>query len=876
MTSVPPPPTPPQLQPDGVSKLEDDNHLQLHDVRFRSHPDVFDVDVVSTQGTLPMTISLESHRTKGRWSCHVIDLKVHASKDAHTHTDEWTVVSALQNALVALQPDSARTCSQSKVDLKHHVASGAMHVLLVVAGHDVDTVLPLGFHFELVPFATVSSADTLDSKMLELIKDMDRVLKVPEPVLFLLSQGIPKPLGTFVFSCWNVHQSLEPQHFALSVDATELVFLKHGGYHIQIRGLSGHPAASPPPLGAGSSLTASTFELFVDQSKVAMSQGYGNFCQLSYVFTVDKVTAVSVVIRGYHEHHKSVTLVVEQVPSILHRARFSTKEGREEERFFSLLVVNRPGTLAQIAQAFAALHTNVGSLSVQPTVVPELSRMTISASVNEHTTARILRRLRRMVCVTFHHVTTMHQCLVDDACVLQSQLLLRLNVPPYHTTAVAALLAKHNGHVIDDSHNDTDVVPSSSSEVAIEHSSTKSTPLSATIVHAVNAPHVLNTLVHRLTLLHGVRILDCHTAAPCFLDITSQSTLQPKPLHPATTTAIRPTYSNSRRKLHDRIAAQLFFPQHVPSQLAQPKFILLLGIPGAGKSSILSELDQSERIVLNDFVNFDVDDVIALLPEFYKAMLNIGLGNVQAQAPTDPHTRYLQCQEEAKFILDANLKQATADRRNVILHGSGRSLDKYELLLQSLDHRYEVHVMCVDIPVELALRRGEARSRGYGRNVPKEFVEDAAVRIRRTFPALASQLPYAHVFDSTKWPPTLVACSTPAMFAIQSTWWGCWTHSKGACVNVTQPYQSTNHWRERLAVSSSYLRHRDEFTASHGVHDKAASRLLDWDKRHRWRLDEIMHVKPPNLAKRPDADPRVTLEDVFQLCLQQPSITSKE
>ncbi|KAF0754407.1 hypothetical protein AaE_005351 [Aphanomyces astaci] len=114
------------------------------------------------------------------------------------------------------------------------------------------------------------------------------------------------------------------------------------------------------------------------------------------------------------------------------------------------------------------------------------------------------------------------------------------------------------------------------------------------------------------------------------------------------------------------------------------------------------------------------------------------------------------------------------------------------------------------------------------------------------------------------------------MFAIQSTWWGCWTHSKGACVNVNQPYQSTNHWRERLAVSSSYLRHRDEFTASHGVHDKAASRLLDWDKRHRWRLDEIMHVKPPNLAKRPDADPRVTLEDVFQLCLQQPSITSKE
>ncbi|KAG9414539.1 hypothetical protein AC1031_007946 [Aphanomyces cochlioides] len=426
---------------------------------------------------------------------------------------------------------------------------------------------------------------------------------------------------------------------------------------------------------------------------------------------------------------------------------FSTKERREEERFFSLLVVNRPGTLAQIASAFAALGSNIGSLSVQQTVVPELSRMTIAAIVSEQTTSKILRRLRRMVCVTFFHVTTMQQCLLDEAFVLQSQLLLRLEYSPDKKSDVETILAKYNGKFIEENEPAL-IAPSDDDDVQP----------TATVVHFVNAPHLLNTLVHRLTL-QGVRIAECQSAGPCFLDIYSQSTLQPKPLQTTLPTTARPTYSIARRDLHDRIAAQLFFPSHVPSHLVRPKFILLLGIPGSGKTSILSELDQTERIVLNDFVNFDVDDIIALLPEFYKAMLNVGFGNLQEGDEgdaMDPHVRYNQCQDEAKYILDTNLQQAMLEHRNIILHGSGRSLVKYQALIRSLDRRYEVQVMCVDIPIELAMERVENRSKGYGRNVPKEFVEDAAMRIRETFPTLARELPYAHVFDSTTWPPVLI------------------------------------------------------------------------------------------------------------------------
>ncbi|KAF0693024.1 Aste57867_15973 [Aphanomyces stellatus] len=788
--------TPPKQE---VTETQAEVDLSFPAVRFRSHPDVFRVRVRGAT-VLPITISLESKRTKGQWECVVSDLKEHAFKDAHVHTDASEVVSALQQAFIALE-DEDSTWTNSKVDI-NYTRSGSMLLMLVFTPPSSSS-MALGLTFDMMPFA-MSTTDILELKMRDLMKDIERLQKAPEPVLMLVSDGRSKPLGDHLYSTWTVHPSLEPRHFALSEDGTEIVFLKKGGYHIQVRGLSG-AASSTAALGAGSSLIPSTFELFIDHVHVSTSQGYGNFCQLSHVFSVEKTTAVSVSIRGYHAYQANVMVLVEQfmknafvpvdarlvcavaaiaasilwqVITLISKGRFTTEihtaigirpkmlrwthlcRGRRpaptvlrlfskaalrtEEHFFSLLVVNRPGTLAQITSAFAALGTNVGSLAVQTTLVPELSRMIITATATEQTASKILRRLRRMVCVTFLHSTTMHHCLRDEAFVLQSQLLLRLHIPPEKKTPIDLLLNKYNGIIVDEneppllSPDDEDAPP----------------PLPSTIVHVVNAPHLLNTFLHRLTL-DGVTVLECQSASPCFLDIFTQSTLQPKPLQ-ATATTKRTTYSKARRNLHDRIAAQLFFPAHVPAQLRRPKFILLLGIPGSGKTSILSELDQTERIVLNDFVNFDVDDVIALLPEFYTAMLNIGLGNMQDESPADPHTRYNQCQDEAKFILDQNLKLATMDRRNVILHGSGRSLDKYQDIIQSLDRRYEVHVMCVDIPLDVAMERVENRSKGYGRNVPKEFVEEAERRIRETFPTLAKELPYAHVFDSSTWPPALV------------------------------------------------------------------------------------------------------------------------
>ncbi|CAI5745998.1 unnamed protein product [Peronospora destructor] len=209
--------------------------------------------------------------------------------------------------------------------------------------------------------------------------------------------------------------------------------------------------------------------------------------------------------------------------------------------------------------------------------------------------------------------------------------------------------------------------------------------------------------------------------------------------------------------------------------IAAPKFVLLLGILGFGKSTMLSHLDLMGQLTIQDFVNFDVDDVIALLPEFYHAMLNVGLGNdpesrivtdlehagMSSKAPVKllprPQTRYQLCRDEARFILKKNLDGGIMSRKNIILHGSGKNFTSYALTLDQVEAAdFDVHVVCLDIPITEAYKQVDKRSSGFGRDVPRLVIETASSLIRRNFRRLASRVPNAHLFDSIGIPPRLV------------------------------------------------------------------------------------------------------------------------
>ncbi|CAH0476189.1 unnamed protein product [Peronospora belbahrii] len=524
-------------------------------------------------------------------------------------------------------------------------------------------------------------------------------------------------------------------------------------------------------------------------------------------------------------HEKSIRFLSFSCTSstIFHTCNNKIKKNTLQERIISALVVNRPGTLAQIANVFKYGDHNITNLCVRSTLVPELSRITISCFLQDRAVEAIKKRLQALVAITFFHLTTVNVCITTRQFVLRSQLLLQLRRDPHRQCQLVQILEKFQAEVIvpqdeydADSDNplaamkeheqyNKDGIPFSSSNAASR----------TQFLALTDEPDKLMKFLAALTE-EGFQILETQTCGPVFLD-TVHSTLDPEsaysfrrkvalevenlllknhvdsgarssesdPLDADVMTPVPPTstfqlhtndqghFTSNRLQLHARIAQQLY--SSAPQDLFVPKFVLMLGIPGSGKSTMLSHLYLMGKLTLQDSVNFDIDDVIALLPEFYHAMLNVGLGNnPESHSVTDaertgmnskphvkllpgPQTRYQLCRDEARFILKKNLYGAIMSRKNIILHGSGKSFTSYAHTIDQVKAAgYDVHVLCLDIPVTEAYKRVDKRSSGYGRDVPRSIIDTASSLITRNFRRLASRVSNAHLFDSTGIPPRLV------------------------------------------------------------------------------------------------------------------------
>lgn len=533
------------------------------------------------------------------------------------------------------------------------------------------------------------------------------------------------------------------------------------------------------------------------------------------------------------------------------------------------------GTLAQLADVFAYADQNISSLCVRSTVVPELSRVTISCSLRDRDLPGLKKRLRALVAVTFFHVTTRRFCVENRQLLLRSQLLLQLESPLASASSssssssgpkplrlrrrrwrqLCALLDEFGVEVVG-ARDEPKILPPltncsrmdepqafSSSSSDPNKAAESEDPEKPLLLHLADDPERIERFLAALRRA-CFHVLDLQLCGPLFLD-TSHSTYDPqsaasftrevgedverllltpvedaddgalpsasasktaailremnkhaspvpghsdtRPIHhdpsdvdadlitrvPSASTFqlhsnARGYFTKERLRLHARIAHQLY--ESAPQGITFPKFVLLIGIPGAGKSTILSHLDMVGQLSLADFVNFDVDDIIALLPEFYHAMLNIGLGNEasgvehgdssEQKRPLlpGPQTRYQLCRDEARFILKKNLHSAIMCRKNIILHGSGKSFASYAGVIDQVKSAgFDTHVVCLDVPVDVAYERVHRRSNnGYGRDVPQDVIDVAARLVARNFKRLATRVPNAHLFDSTGLPPRLV------------------------------------------------------------------------------------------------------------------------
>ncbi|KAF1318892.1 hypothetical protein FI667_g13565, partial [Globisporangium splendens] len=215
----------------------------------------------------------------------------------------------------------------------------------------------------------------------------------------------------------------------------------------------------------------------------------------------------------------------------------ATSETVDDERIISALVVNRPGTLAQIADVFGYADQNITRLCVRSTVVPELSRVTITCRMREQELVGLQKRLRALVSVTFFHITSMASCVQNNEFLLRSQVLVRIVRDDAKHDQLMALLERYTAEIVFG--QDSSVIPEEGLTVpdtedinydkAVESAMQQSQHAhdddgdGEIFLHLAHEPAQIDAFAGELSEL-GFTILELQNCGPLFLD-TSQSTL---------------------------------------------------------------------------------------------------------------------------------------------------------------------------------------------------------------------------------------------------------------------------------------------------------------------------------------------------------------
>ncbi len=192
--------------------------------------------------------------------------------------------------------------------------------------------------------------------------------------------------------------------------------------------------------------------------------------------------------------------------------------------------------------------------------------------------------------------------------------------------------------------------------------------------------------------------------------------------------AWRADVAEARRQLHVTICTAMLRPEAKPGPRRRPIAAIVLGPPGAGKTTLGVPLIQ-ERCGLN-FVNINPDDIKQQLPE-YEGWNAAAL------------------HEESAYVAESILRhKAVAGRFNVLYDIVGRTSEKVQMAMDDYrDFGYDVLLLLVDLPAWQAAGRVWERfqQNPFGRHPdrpPGRWVSPRYVRAgvgessRSTFPAL--------------------------------------------------------------------------------------------------------------------------------------------
>jgi 8-oxo-dGTP pyrophosphatase MutT (NUDIX family)/predicted ABC-type ATPase len=189
-------------------------------------------------------------------------------------------------------------------------------------------------------------------------------------------------------------------------------------------------------------------------------------------------------------------------------------------------------------------------------------------------------------------------------------------------------------------------------------------------------------------------------------------------------------WSEQRSQLHQRLLDDVL---DRPSKTS-PRAIVMMGGPGSGKGTVLKSIDQRDP----DMVHIDADEFKQGLPEYRR-----GIEAGAKAAATSVH-------EESGWLVDRAFDEAVADKKNILLDGTGKNVDGYTNRIQRMkDAGYDVWLFYVRTEPRVGLRRALSRAAGKGRYVPNWVLAGAYEKIPKNFAKLARLVDGYAAFDNS-------------------------------------------------------------------------------------------------------------------------------
>lgn len=196
--------------------------------------------------------------------------------------------------------------------------------------------------------------------------------------------------------------------------------------------------------------------------------------------------------------------------------------------------------------------------------------------------------------------------------------------------------------------------------------------------------------------------------------------------------------TQSKKELHEGII-QNQMKEKKPQE--QPQAILMMGGPGAGKSTLVDSLPLKKA----DYVLAGPDEIKELLPEYRQ-----GIERKDKNIAPKVHS------ESRQVSIDL-LTQTMSQRLNLLYDGTGANSSEYLLMIKTLHEQgYKVQLLMPYVQVNDALQRVRARAEQTGRGVPEEQVRGIYGTIETNFQKIAAQADEAALYDNRGTKPVLV------------------------------------------------------------------------------------------------------------------------